>query len=246
MFFLLCSATVFAQDVIVKKDGSTVLCRVVNLTSTEIVYKKWSDLEGSNYVMDRSLVSAINYQDGKKENLSEITENLYAPGIQNDGLRQINDKALLDLDANINKGMIKVKNLKRTAWIGGLALFTAGAVLCAVFYPSTDKWIEYVDYNTGYYDSMTGTTFYNSHYKKAHEETFLIVGIPLAGAGVIWTVAFLSAAHSAQKKAGLNNISLYQHDFNMGNSSTLSVGVDVLKDNLSQKQTLGLGLHLTL
>lgn len=225
VFFLLCSATVFAQDVIVKKDGSTVVCRVVNLTSTEIVYKKWSDLEGSNYVMDRSLVSAINYQDGKKENLSEMTENLYAPGIQNDGLRQINDKALLDLDANINKGMIKVKNLKRTAWIGGITMFTAGAILCAIIYPTSTE-------GEGYNESLN--------------EEFLAIGLPIASAGVIWTIAFLSAAHSVQEKIELNSLSLYQHDFNLGNSSTLSVGVDVLKDNLSQKQTLGLGLHLTL
>ena len=52
--FLLCSTGVFAQDVIVKKDGSTIVCRVVELTSSEIVYKKWSDLNGSNYVMNRA------------------------------------------------------------------------------------------------------------------------------------------------------------------------------------------------
>ena len=69
--FLLCAASVSAQDVIVKKDGSTIVCCVVELTSTEIVYKKWSDLNGSNYVMDRSDASAINYQNGRKENLLE-------------------------------------------------------------------------------------------------------------------------------------------------------------------------------
>jgi hypothetical protein len=40
MFMLLCSTTVFAQDVIVKKDGSTVVCRVVELTSSEIVAQR--------------------------------------------------------------------------------------------------------------------------------------------------------------------------------------------------------------
>ena len=68
---LLCSASVSAQDVIVKKDGSTIVCRVVELTSSEITYKKWSNLNGSNYVMERSAASAINYENGKKVNLSE-------------------------------------------------------------------------------------------------------------------------------------------------------------------------------
>ena len=82
MFMLLGSTVVFAQDVIVKKDGSTVVCRVVELTTSEIVYKKWSDLNGSNYIMNRSDASAINYQNGKKVNLSEAGTNLYAQGIR--------------------------------------------------------------------------------------------------------------------------------------------------------------------
>ena len=73
MLLLLCSVVANAQDVIVKKDGSTVVCRVVEVTATEITYKKWSDLNGSNYVMDKSLASAINYENGKKVNLSEAT-----------------------------------------------------------------------------------------------------------------------------------------------------------------------------
>ena len=100
LFLLLCSTSVFAQDVIVKKDGSTIVCRVVELTSSEIVYKKWSDLNGSNYVMNRADASAINYQNGKKVNLSEAT-NLYTPNNQNDGVQQYNDRALLTRIADI-------------------------------------------------------------------------------------------------------------------------------------------------
>lgn len=96
--FLLCSASASAQDVIVKKDGSTIVCRVVELTDSEITYKKWSDLNGSNYVMNRADASAINYQNGKKVNLSEAT-NLYTPNNQNDGTQLYNDNALLEMDA---------------------------------------------------------------------------------------------------------------------------------------------------
>ena len=62
----------FAQDVIVKKDGSTIVCRVIELNDSEIIYKKWSDLNGSNYVMDKSLASAVNYENGKKVSISEM------------------------------------------------------------------------------------------------------------------------------------------------------------------------------
>ena len=120
--FLLCAANVSAQDVIVKKDGSTIVCRVVELTDTEITYKKWSDLNGSNYVMERSAASAINYENGKKVNLSEAT-NLDQPNNQNDGMQQYNDRALRAMDAASNK---KVKKLKMTAWIGGAVLAVGG------------------------------------------------------------------------------------------------------------------------
>ena len=127
LFLFLCSIGAFAQDVIVKKDGSTIVCRVIELTSSEITYKKWSDLNGSNYVMNRADASAINYQDGKRVNLSEAT-NLYAPGNQNDGVQQYNDKALLKMDATVNNSLNKYKILKKIGWIGGIALTGFGLV----------------------------------------------------------------------------------------------------------------------
>ena len=99
LLFLLCSVSAWAQDVIVKQDGSTIVCRIVDLTSSEITYKKWDDLNGSNYVMNRTDASAINYENGKKVNLSEV-DNLYKPGNQNDGVQNYNDRALLEIDAN--------------------------------------------------------------------------------------------------------------------------------------------------
>ena len=66
---LLCPMYALAQDVIVKKDGSTVVCRVIEVTATDITYKKWSDLKGSNYVMDKTLAVSINYENGKKEDM---------------------------------------------------------------------------------------------------------------------------------------------------------------------------------
>lgn len=128
--FLLCSAVVSAQDVIVKKDGSTIVCRVVELTDSEITYKKWSDLNGSNYVMDRSLASAINYENGKKVSLSEAT-NLYTPNNQNDGTQQYNDRALLRMDyaAQKHNPYKKAQTLRTIGWIGAIP-FVGMAIYC--------------------------------------------------------------------------------------------------------------------
>lgn len=175
MLLLLCSTIANAQDVIVKKDGSTVVCRVVEVTATEITYKKWSDLNGSNYVMDKSLASAINYQNGKKVNLSEAT-NLYTPNNQNDGVQQYNDRALLQLDAAANYSSTKSKTLKTIGWIGGPVLAAFGVVLIAAD-----------DYDFFGFNSS--------------DETLL--GIGFIGLGAAWTTGFLLAANHQKKKTAM-------------------------------------------
>ena len=63
----LCPLLALAQDVIVKKNGGTVVCRVVEVNKSEVIYKRWGNLQGSNYVMDLADVAAINYENGEKQ-----------------------------------------------------------------------------------------------------------------------------------------------------------------------------------
>lgn len=63
--------TAFAQDVIVMKDKSAVLSKVVEITKTEIKYKKWSNPEGPTYTLDTSEVVSINYENGEVEKFAE-------------------------------------------------------------------------------------------------------------------------------------------------------------------------------
>lgn len=210
MFFLLCSASIFAQDVIVKNDGSTVVCRIVELTSSEIIYKKWSDLDGSKYVMNRTDASAINYENGKKVSLSEATS-LYLPNNQNDGVQQHNDKALLDMDYIASNPYKKVKRLRTIGWIGG-GIFIAAGIVCHVMWGSS-----------GTYGPI----------------------IANYGTGVLFTGTMLLIANYQKKKIDrrLQSISLWQKEIKMNDGSSLMAGVDMIKDNMRQKQTLGLGLR---
>ena len=70
----LCSITgiVTAQDVIVKKDNSTVISKVLEITSTEIKYKKWSNQDGPTYSISISEVASISYQNGNVEKFSSV------------------------------------------------------------------------------------------------------------------------------------------------------------------------------
>ena len=216
--FLLCTASVSAQDVIVKKDGSTIVCRVVELSSSEITYKKWSDLNGSNYVMDRSLASAINYENGKKVNLSEST-NLYLPHNQNDGVQQYNDRALLQLDAAISRPDKKVRSLRTTGWVGGGLLFAAGVL----FFSSSevlggDDWL--ID-----------------------DDQALPISLACIGGAAVWTTSFLLVANHVKKQNQSVSIPIYQHEFKISDDSFLSLGADMLHDQTLGYNTLGLGLR---
>ena len=69
---LLCSASISAQDIIVKKDGSTILSKVIEIGSTEIKYKKFSNLNGPTYSITKVEILSINYENGEKESFDDI------------------------------------------------------------------------------------------------------------------------------------------------------------------------------
>lgn len=218
LLLLLCSMNVSAQDVIVKKDGSTVVCRVVEVTATEITFKKWGDLNGSNYVMNRSDASAINYQNGRKVSLSEAT-NLYTPNNQNDGVQQYNDRALLAIDQMKNPSS-KAKTKRIVAWTGGALFALVGIGAFANIGKKDD----------GPNSMTTGD--------------YIGYGCTGIGLGVLWTVLFLRSANKDEKKAQmLQASSIYQYDFYVGNCSSLSAGIDMLNDRTIGNNTLGLGLR---
>ena len=65
--FLFFSLSVSAQDVIVKKDGSTILSKVLEVNVADIKYKKFSNLNGPTYTITKSEIMSINYENGEKD-----------------------------------------------------------------------------------------------------------------------------------------------------------------------------------
>lgn len=115
LFILLAIAMcINAQDVIVKKDGSTILSKVLEVNKTDIKYKKYSNQNGPIYTVDKSEIMAINYENGDKDDFSAYvienkksdmeTKGYYksSPSINNESIiasYNINHSSLL-----INKG----------------------------------------------------------------------------------------------------------------------------------------------
>lgn len=77
--FLYLTGSVSAQDVILKKDNTTVLSKVLEITNAEIKYKKWSNQDGPTYSINRSEVTRINFQNGDVEQFTENNAPTPAP-----------------------------------------------------------------------------------------------------------------------------------------------------------------------
>ena len=69
-----CAATAYAQDVIVKRDGSTIISKVLEVNQTDIKYKKFSNQQGPTYTINKSDVMAINYESGDKDAFEEVAQ----------------------------------------------------------------------------------------------------------------------------------------------------------------------------
>ena len=68
----------YAQDIIVMRDGSIVQSKVTEITSSEVKYKKYSNLDGPLYTIDKNTILAINYENGEKDTF-EMTEQATTP-----------------------------------------------------------------------------------------------------------------------------------------------------------------------
>ncbi len=129
---LLCSIRVAAQDVIVKRDGNAIACRIINVSSLEVVYKKWTELNGKNYVLSVSDVASITYENGEKKVFETSVTLSDPPLLMNKNTQNVNDNELLKLDKNKHIAPPKVRTLRYTGYIGGVLIIGAGIAFACV------------------------------------------------------------------------------------------------------------------
>ena len=91
--FLACSINMFAQDVIVKRDGSTILSKVLEVGTSEVKYKKFSNQTGPTYTIPVSVLLSINYANGEKDDFGNTStqgrnKGSVAPDVAQSGVSQ--------------------------------------------------------------------------------------------------------------------------------------------------------------
>lgn len=110
-----------AQDVIVKLDKSTILAKVLKVSSNEIEYKKFSYPEGPTYTILISEIVAINYENGEKDSFETVSEssstNVSQAQTQNQSTFQTttqqNSTSASNVSTSSNNYMFSGKSLER-------------------------------------------------------------------------------------------------------------------------------------
>lgn len=63
-------ASTFAQDVIVKRDGEEIQCRILEVSTNKVKYKQWKNQDGPTFVEKKTDVLMLKYENGQKEVIS--------------------------------------------------------------------------------------------------------------------------------------------------------------------------------
>jgi hypothetical protein len=81
VFLFLGICSVAAQDIIILKDGNTIAAKVSEISTTEIRYKRFDNLDGPTIVIPADRVLSIRYQNGTQEiiNATPIPEQKKTP-----------------------------------------------------------------------------------------------------------------------------------------------------------------------
>lgn len=85
------SSYTFAQDLIVKKDGSVIQAKVTKVGTSNVEYKKWSNQDGPQYSIEITDILAINYKNGDKETFDNVStsRNNQAAKTQTEGQQNV-------------------------------------------------------------------------------------------------------------------------------------------------------------
>ena len=81
---LCCTAGAYSQDVIVKKSGEKVEAKVLEIGISGITYKKFSNPDGPSYVIPKSEVDRITYENGTEDTFGDQPVPGPRPGQQNE------------------------------------------------------------------------------------------------------------------------------------------------------------------
>lgn len=225
---LLTSASIYSQDVIVKKDGSTILSKVLEVGEEYVKYKKWSNTQGADYTIKVTEILSINYENGDKDDFSTITNAPKTSTINNNaGVRtstaiattNSNTYTKDELDKAINEAAYNAAKKSRA----GRGTIIAGGILTFV----------------GISSLISGFSI------MAAIDTGNGVGIGCLVEGTIFTTlgSCLIVSGRTQQREYYSVNKMIKHEFKLGNY-TLTPSVDMYTNEEAKFSGIGTGICL--
>ena len=67
LFSLIFIIKAYSQDLIIKKNGDNIKCKVIEISLTEVKYKKFENIDGPIYTLLSKEIESIKYENGTKD-----------------------------------------------------------------------------------------------------------------------------------------------------------------------------------
>jgi len=203
-----------AQDVIVKKDGSTITSKVTEITESEIKYKKFSNQNGPTYVIGRNEVNYINYENGERETINGSAASSNIPNNLLDATQESQNASDSQL---LNKYFVgsKAKKLRRTAYIGG-------GILLAISIPFFALNENGMENHSTYAVAFAGAGVIWTY-------SFLLAA---------------KRQSQKEKLLENTSVPIMQFEIMNNKQSSLYANINLIKDGVNKNKTLGIGLNL--
>lgn len=208
-----------AQDVIILKDGSTVVSKITEITKDQVKFKKFKNLDGPTYTYNLSDITAIHYENGQKEDFNVTPTVTPQTDIQSKTDRYTaatsdSDLELLKAYMDIDGQMKKVKKYRIIGWTGGSILVLAGIIPRLVAYHS--------DYSEWNYATVGGVVL-----------------------GAAWTTGWLVAAHKKAKAISeFACAPVFEQTILDNQSSRLTASADIINCSINNRPDMGIGVGL--
>lgn len=231
-----------AQDVIVKKDGTTIQSKVMEISETEIKYKKWSNQDGPLYSIKRSSVDSINYQNGDIELFTSETHD-DQPSSHNHGIMERKGRDLVLNGRKIYGEEVRflVGEQNYQTYLSARKQMGTGDLFGTLFWPSLGVTVSLVTLAF----ILPNYHYSNGQYYYSPNESLLLKGC-IAGLVADVTLPFMCIF----KGIGKGRLDWVASDYNKnGSASAFSyhVSPSIMKCNLVESQgNLGVGLTFTM
>lgn len=168
---LIFSFHAFSQDILTKKNGDEIKVRVLEVTNTEIKYKKWSNQDGPSYTLPKDDVFMIKYKNGEKDVFNDSNHsnfNKQSPESEN------NNEPIKALPASDNDYLIaqyntmdhkfidvKQKDKEAKGWHGTIGVSSNSVLSSADIKVQIKSEKKSYPYYTKSYDGKIVSDYYN-------------------------------------------------------------------------------------